>query len=99
MVADAKVPGGEYVLATESRVGHLLVFPALKGVRAYGHVGVVTEVRGGIPWRVVHCSAGNPKGHAIQQTSCDVFARNGAVEIVNMKFTRPGEGEGQDGVA
>lgn len=42
----------------EVRVGDLLVYPA-QTPGHHGHVGVVSEVDGGYPSRVIHCSMGN----------------------------------------
>ena len=41
----------------------------------HGHVGIVSEVKEGLPMKVIHCSKGNfiATGDAIQETSPAVF--------------------------
>ena len=84
---DADVPIGLFEMATQPYVGCLMVYPSvalarthLRGVRrgpSVGHVGVVTEARGGKATRVVHCSSGNFRrtGDAIRETDAAVFER------------------------
>ena len=79
MHADARDPRGIFDLVPDgqARPSDGLVFPSQRPALRYGHVGIVSEVRHGRPWRVIHCSPRNG-ANAIAETPCGVFWEHGA---------------------
>ena len=85
MVADACDDTGFFKQLGEAEVGCVIVFPASRPQRKYGHVGIVTEVSlvAGTAkiTRVLHCSRGNYRayGDAIVETSPGSFGKPDAI--------------------
>lgn len=77
IIHDAQHPTGYFTRLDGPRVGSIVVYPSKRPQRPYGHVGLVTSVRGGKARTVIHCSSGNftALGDAIQETGPDVFEK------------------------
>jgi hypothetical protein len=74
------------VSESEARAGDIYVFPDSGGHQ--GHMGIITEVSGGRPSKVIHCSSGNFRrtGDAIQETGTSVFATHPRIRIVRVDY-------------
>lgn len=85
IVADCRTPFGffDQVPWEEAQLGMLLVWgdSRVGGKTRQGHVGIVTEIGGGAPVSVCHCSSGNFRkfGDAIQETDVSIFKANSAI--------------------
>lgn len=87
MVADANGPHRYYrTVVGPAQPGDDYVYPS-PGAGHYGHTGVISEVDAvGAPTKVIHCSSGNPAGHAVQETDPGVFTRHGAIIVRAVAF-------------
>lgn len=83
VAADALKPGGVFVKVEQPAPGDIIVWGdrRVNGRHTQGHIGVISAVEDGRATRVIHCSSGNFRrtGQAVQETSADVFHRNGAI--------------------
>lgn len=76
---DANSPYGFFTKVEEAKPGDVLVWGDSKGKQ--GHIGLVTEVDGGKPTKVIHCARGNAikYGDAVYETGPTVFTANNAI--------------------
>lgn len=77
IAADGKHPGGLFteVAPAASKPGDCWVYGA-GGGHAFGHVGMISAAG-----QVIHCSSGHPAGHAVQETSDQLFRDRGAIVV------------------
>lgn len=80
MHADALDCVGFFTKLDEPIPGCIVVYPGGAGGKI-GHVGIVSEVKGGKVTKVIHCSSGNFRAYkdAIRETPPDVFNRSDAL--------------------
>ncbi|WHI47559.1 peptidoglycan-binding protein [Microbulbifer sp. JMSA004] len=74
------------VTSAQAQPGDLYVYP--DHGRKQGHMGIITEVKGGEPTSVIHCSSGNNKihGDAIRETSIDIFRNHPKARIMQIDY-------------
>lgn len=87
IVHDALVSHALFTATRDPQPGDLIVYGDAAGHQ--GHVGIVTAVENGHATRVVHCSHGNPAGHAVQETAPTVFFAHGAIYAALGDLTQP----------
>lgn len=89
MVADARASSAQLFESAdwhEALPGDAVAWPDRVGENDKhfeGHCGIVTEINGEGPLRVVHCSAGNwsKESDAIRETDAGIFVNNRAVIV------------------
>jgi hypothetical protein len=75
------------VARAAAKPGDVYVYPDANGKQ--GHIGIITEVGGGGPTKIIHCSSSNWKKHGdgVRETDCGVFDRHQGARVMRIDYT------------